>query len=61
MPIFKTKAEATKSAMKRKAGFRTLIKKAESPGRKKFLKESIKTVKIRKLSGSPMRFEVLGR
>lgn len=59
--VFKTKAEAMKVCSRRKKGFRQLISKTDDPRRKKMLRASIKTVKIRKLSGKPKRYVCEGR
>jgi len=59
--IFKTKREAMKFCSKRKKGFRELISKTNDPKRKRMLRTSIKTVKVRKLSGKPTRYVCEGR
>ena len=55
MVSFSTKAEAVKFATKRRRGFRRLLLTAKEPSksmlisRKKFLREAIKSVKIRRI------------
>ena len=58
---FKTKAAAMKVCSSRKKGFRKLISQTDNPQRKKFLRESIKTVKVRKLRGKPVVYVCEGR
>lgn len=61
MVTFLTRKGAEIFAANRKRGFRRIAKIEVDPKRKKFLLESVKTIKIRRLKGRPLLFEVIGR
>jgi len=61
--VYTTKTKANASAAKRRKGFRKL-KKGASPQRKRYLDESIKTVKVKKIQRKHWKkplYEVKGR
>jgi len=64
MTVFSTKKEAEAFARNRRKGFRILLKEAKSNKRKQFLRESIKTVKVKKIYHKGWKkpiYEVRGR
>jgi len=59
--LYRTKKLAEKAAIKRRKSFRKLARKEKDPKYKNFLIKSTRTVKVRKLTGYPKVYEVIGR